>query len=1504
MKHPIKQLRIFIAFASDCDAERRAIHRICQSDPTIKKLRLTLGISLDCVDFMDVCSDAGRPQSLINLAAERWKPDWFIFLFWQRLGRDAGLGMTGMEEEWSRAIELNRKGSGHPRVSLYFNKAEGDAFDAGPTQVEALERFRTTIFEQHQALATFFNGTRKFREQLRADLSCRLVEVARGVDSLDLDQEFKDSSKGLLQWPRTLGVGDEIQRPELPALLDKVRTAESSTTLILGGPGSGKSALLAGLGHECLKEGFSVLAVKADMLGKGIRTPEDLRQWLQLTLNTNDAVKKLAEKKPVVVLVDQLDAVSELVDRQSERLNVLLNLIHGLSEHQRVHIIASSRAFECQHDIRLNSLNADRIDLALPPWDKISPILAKAGYDPAVIGDSTRDLLRSPWCLKVFLDVAKPGMVFSTFQSLLEEVWIQRVLAGEEMKERVELLEYLAKKMSADETLWVPSSVADMWPKALQGLAREDILSRGPDGNTIGFRHQTFYDYTLARAFAKGALSLSGHVRRRQNGLFVRPTLLNGLQHLRGTATPEYHRQIRTLFGRGIRLHIRSLLTEFLGAQKDPDDIEFSFLGSLLKSEKEGPRVLASMAGSPGWFKRMSNVPVFLRWMRKPHDTALHCLNLLCLATQFDAGRVLDLLERYWFPKKRYDDLTLRVLSSLSVWTDSAVALASPILERRADGSASFLVDKAAESAPELASILLRAALDGRLRQARAVAAKLRKKIPLSAEEKLVAGSALEGTRKSLIRLIEKEEDWYNLDTVAEAVPKVFLDHIWAWFLKVISMIAHKEHEFVIGYRDDPATYNEFEGELPQGPIVKALLVAVTRLAQQAPDQFIEFARTSRNSDLLIVHRLLARGFLILFPQRPSAALEYLLGDPRRLEIGDHEDRHRESKALIATLSSCLADEDMKFLEEAVINFKQYKKIMPGWTPQERFERTIWTRGHRLRLLRAFSLERMTEAARALRDQEERALPGVPDYDSRGEGGWVGARMTAEEMGKASDENLLNLIKALPDQTESSNPRRQWPRDFSRAGGARQLANELRELAKKAPERVLPLLDNFSPGEQETYAGAALEGLAETDVPTSRLIANIAGLNEKGFSSGSFREGAARALKIRAGREKGLPQNALAMLEDWLRLHREPGLAQYREGQKEEDVEKGREILFGHSPSWILPHGRGPIIEAIAEGYLRQEPPNYVGWTNVIKDRLKLEAHPAIWVMTLMRMPSLFNWDKGQATTLFDAVIQKVPAVLEYDFALYSIANIVRLCQPKTTAQGWINLFSARRSKFSQQAYGEFLFLYHCRYNDSWSRDRITKLLRAKKRKRTLLGLAHGASHLWKYANCRARATKVLEALASARDPLLVRAVGNLFRLTREEFEVGPQMHRLILRIAQNRRAILASVEDLLEILAPLTAREPKLVLRICHSFLKVGRDGIRRYGGWSVPENLTNIALTLHRQRKYRAAGLKLFESLLEMNLGEAKAALEVLDRNPVQKVVPYWPRRSRRRRVAAPKA
>lgn len=390
---------------------------------------------------------------------------------------------------------------------------------------------------------------------------------------------------------------------------------------------------------------------------------------------------------------------------------------------------------------------------------------------------------------------------------------------------------------------------------------------------------------------------------------------------------------------------------------------------------------------------------------------------------------------------------------------------------------------------------------------------------------------------------------------------------------------------------------------------------------------------------------------------------------------------------------------------------------------------------------------------------------------------------------------------------------------------------------------------------------------------------------------------------MRATKDNGLPQSMLEILQSWLHAHKEPDAKEYKKPRRDEDVQEGREILFSHSATWAVPNGRRALLEAIAEGYLQQKPPNYIGWAGLIESRVGKEKHPAIWVLTIARMPPLFNLDKERATALFDAVITNCPDVLDFEFALYSIAHIMQRCKPISSAQKWLHILHSRKSCFSDQAYGELLFLYHCGHDDSWSRARFEKLLRIKRPNRTLLGLAHGASHLWKHAKCRDHAYRVLSGLVSSKDPMIVRAVTNLFRLIRDEVELDQSMRILVSRLSKNPRAILQSAEDLLEILTPITAQEPKLLAQISSALLRFGGKEIRQYAWSTVPENLTNIALTLHRQKKFRGDGLKLFESLIEMNLSQAKSALDVLDRNPVVRAAPYRPTRLRRRRAVIPK-
>jgi hypothetical protein len=289
-----------------------------------------------------------------------------------------------------------------------------------------------------------------------------------------------------------------------------------------------------------------------------------------------------------------------------------------------------------------------------------------------------------------------------------------------------------------------------------------------------------------------------------------------------------------------------------------------------------------------------------------------------------------------------------------------------------------------------------------------------------------------------------------------------------------VSQITDDEHSFITGYRRDHATYHSFDDTLlSPPPMVLALLAAVTTLAEREPANFWGFAQENSQSELLIVHRLLTRGLERLAAREPEKVLEYLLGDPKRLVIGDLWDNYQETKRLITAICQYLTVASRARLEAAVLGFTPYKRVLLEWSAEERLQHLKWARQDRLRLLRAFPQDCLSPTAKRFKAEEERALPETHDEDSRVFGGEVGPRLTADELNCASDDALLRLVNELPDETSGQNPSRMWSRDLSRSGGATQLSREFGVLAKQDPMRVARLLPDLEPQQHEHYAGAA-----------------------------------------------------------------------------------------------------------------------------------------------------------------------------------------------------------------------------------------------------------------------------------------------------------------------------------------------------------------------------------------------------------------------------------------------
>lgn len=176
----------------------------------------------------------------------------------------------------------------------------------------------------------------------------------------------------------TLDDGKYIVRPELDQLLEITQSSKRGTIALLGVPGSGKSALLARLGQEfATKSHIAVLAIKGDLLDASVATEEDLQRDLLLPALPCTMLRRLAG--PVVLLIDQLDALAGHLDTKTGRLSVPLNLVKVVCEIQGLHVFVSCRTFEFTHDIRLSRIDAECVRLELPAREQVLTILEARG---------------------------------------------------------------------------------------------------------------------------------------------------------------------------------------------------------------------------------------------------------------------------------------------------------------------------------------------------------------------------------------------------------------------------------------------------------------------------------------------------------------------------------------------------------------------------------------------------------------------------------------------------------------------------------------------------------------------------------------------------------------------------------------------------------------------------------------------------------------------------------------------------------------------------------------------------------------------------------------------------------------------------------------------------------------------------------------------------------------------------------------------------------------------
>lgn len=727
--------------------------------------------------------------------------------------------------------------------------------------------------------------------------------------------------------------------------------------VLLDVAGMGKTSVARDVLLALETEEVSVLAVKADQQLAGLKTVEDLPSLLGLPTSLENAVARLSSEAPVVIIIDQIDALSLALSHDQRALDIILATVARLKELPNVRVLISCRTFDLHSDPRLRHF-ATCITFNLPLLDAadVRPFIEDHGLGWETLSSATRDLLQVPLHLDLFVmalerrangssqSVVDLGYGVTTLQDLYRLLWRDVIRRDEfgapPVGERELAVQRLAECMTQARRTSAPQSLFSRYGNVLLEAAVRWLASVGifvEAGNEWAFLHQTFIDYCAAKAFAESGADLCETILLGDQALFARSQMLQTIAYLRGSDHDAYLVQLQKLFAApDLRQHLRALLRGWFGSLRDPDDGEWRLAQRLLRASPEREQLLMWMGHNLGWFGRLktSLLPLWLEkegeFLDGPVCSYLHSMDNLA------QEELADILLPFVGRSDAWNQRLMIWLINVNQWqSPKTVALFEKTLAniiaaalRRGEkwhfGNV-WSLKKLVEFDPAAGCRVVRLLLDGLLAVFRA-----------HRNETKYPNSTIDSLRLNCYSLSDRLEvlngsSAHDLfETLPKQVPEAFLEQMLPWLEDALEVLEVEENpHYLYHYRDDELY--EFwygSGRCIRHQVAEGISVALAQIATRTKSDFERMVARLSALEYRTPHQILVHTFqLVSDPLADEAAL-YLLSDRRRLELGDRG--NFDSRRLITLIGPHLSvtrrDELQAFLVACSRDVKRWAR--------------------------------------------------------------------------------------------------------------------------------------------------------------------------------------------------------------------------------------------------------------------------------------------------------------------------------------------------------------------------------------------------------------------------------------------------------------------------------------------------------------------------------------------------------------------------------------------------
>jgi hypothetical protein len=966
------------------------------------------------------------------------------------------------------------------------------------------------------------------------------VQLTVPVDIDHLRASVRECGALLRQYKRTFAnTGRHLPRSVVDDIVVWVQeiTSEEPVAVLVDRAGMGKSVVLRDVFCALENTGIVVLAIKADQQLSGVTKHEDLRTELHLPDSVEQIVGRLAVLGPVVVLIDQIDALSLSLARDQRALNVVLDLVARLRLIPGVRILLSCRTFDLNSDPKLKRIEIGRrFSLVELSYEEVKDILQEVNVDFDTLSTPTQELLRIPLHLDLFVRALEGRTSrasnrrdmhsVTSLQELYALLWRNVICKLEPgsppVSEREEVLQLMTKRMNREQRTSVPQSIltapeSEHLRQAANWLASESILTLGV--TEWSFFHQTFFDYCYARQFVEGGGHLAGAILGSHQGLFERPQLIQVLSYLRGSNLSAYLRELQSLFSEtDLRFHLRDLLLRWFGALPNPMDGEWLIARRMLVDSTMRPRVLRAMDGNPGWFARLNGRPI--EDLLAQDDQTLDTQVVPYLASMVDLEatqtQVVSIVAPYIGHSEQWNNRLVWMLSQVRNWyTDEIVDLFERMFREapQFDLNHIYRLGLIAQANPPAGCRLIRMVFDRVLENYQ---------LKREAEMRRADGDKTTLYRLSLLSLSSELETLRNsafdeaLKAASQAEPKYFVEATLPWLEKVIQLRNEPRDDLPFYVSDDISSHWYESVFTIHHEFIWAFISALSMLAQTEPDVFRQVATHLSTLPYGTPQQLLAHVYRSLPEIYATDAFHFLVADRRRLDLGDSE--QYDSRQLIKAIYPFLSDSQRAELEAFILSYSPPIHKCLGVAGLRRWGL------EQLYLLQSIPIEYLTERGIHHLGELERKFPGVraPEDPVVIKGGVVGSPISDNAARKMSDKAWLRAMRKYQGGLEHRGPLK---------GGARELAQILAGLIKDDPKRFYQLVGQAPDTVDDSYVRAFLKGLAESGAPAEWLFEVVRRFESQ--PDRDIKRTIARVLEKRI--QDGLPADIMALLQSYVR---------------------------------------------------------------------------------------------------------------------------------------------------------------------------------------------------------------------------------------------------------------------------------------------------------------------------------------------------------------------------------